>query len=89
MYGLLPAHYAVRRVMVDAGAAFEIAPTRLSFVHAVHVIRRALPEFQMVLREQQEELYQRLLRDIARGRLPKRDSRINPRVVRHRSRSFR
>lgn len=88
LYGLLLAHYAVRRVMVDAGAAFEIAPTRLSFVHAVHVLRRALPEFQMVLREQQERLYQRVLRDIARGRLPQRDTRINPRVVRRQQSKF-
>ena len=82
LYGLLLAHYAVRRLMVEAAAVGGDAPTRLSFVHAVRVIKRALPEFQQVAAAQQPALYARLLRDIARGRLPQRDGRSNPRVVR-------
>ena len=88
LYGLLLAHYAIRRLMVDAAAHIGLPPTRLSFVHAVHVICRALPEFQMVAPEQQPRLYQRLLRDIARGRLPLPDGRINPRVVRRQQSKF-
>jgi hypothetical protein len=88
LYGLLLAHYAVRRAMVDAGEACGRAPTQLSFVHAVWVILRAVGEFQMVEADQQGRLYQRMLRDIGRGRLPPRDGRINPRVVRRQQSKF-
>ncbi len=88
LYGLLLAHYAIRRVMVDAAATRDVAPTRLSFVHAVRVLRRAIPEFQQVAPPEQAALYDRLLRDIARGQLPKRDGRINPRVVRRQQSKF-
>lgn len=88
LYGLLLAHYAIRRVMVDAGEMAGVAPRRLSFVHAVHVVRRGVAEFQMVAQEQQGVLYERLLRDVARGKLPVRDGRINPRVVRRQQSKF-
>ena len=88
LYGVLLAHYAVRRVMVDAAAHAGIAPRDLSFVHAVRVLRRAVAEFQLVAVAQEAALYGRLLRDIARGRLAARDGRINPRVVRRQQSKF-
>jgi hypothetical protein len=88
LYGLLLTHYAIRRVMLDAGELAGVAPRGLSFVHAVHVVRGAVAEFQMVAQEQQPRLYERLLRDVARGKLPKRDGRINPRVVRRAQSKF-
>ena len=81
LYGLLIAHYAIRALLVEAAAPVQLAPTRLSFVHAVRLLRAALPEFQMVVPEQRPALYQRLLHDLARCRLPQRANRINPRVV--------
>jgi hypothetical protein len=88
LYGVLLAHYAVRRVMVDAAKGAGVAPRRLSFVHTVHVVRRAVAEFQQVAEEQRPVLYGRLLRDVARGRLPARDGRLNPRVVRRQQSKF-
>jgi hypothetical protein len=88
LYGLLLAHYAIRRVMVDAGEMAGVAPRRLSFVHAVHVVRRGVAEFQQAAEEQQGALYVRLLRDVARGKLPERDGRSNPRVVRRQQSKF-
>ena len=42
-YGLLLAHFAVRGLMHEAALSVETDPDRLSFLHAVRVIRRKLP----------------------------------------------
>lgn len=88
LYGLLMAHDVVRRVMHEAALQAGIDPDRLSFINAVRLICDAIPEFQMVAPEQQPQLYQRLLQDIARYRLPERDTRINPRVVKRKMSNF-
>ena len=44
-YGLLLAHFAVRALMHEAALSVAEDPDRLSFVHAVRVIRRKLPRF--------------------------------------------
>jgi hypothetical protein len=43
-YGLLLAHFGVRSIMEEAARKQGIPPTELSFVHAVRVIIRRLPE---------------------------------------------
>lgn len=42
-YGLMMAHFAVRGLMHEAALKAEVDPDRLSFIHAVRVIRRKLP----------------------------------------------
>ena len=42
-YGLLMAHYAIRGLMHEAALQADEDPDRLSFVHAVRVLRRRLP----------------------------------------------
>lgn len=42
-YGLMMAHFAVRGLMHEAALKAEVDPDRLSFTHAVRVIRRTLP----------------------------------------------
>ena len=42
-HGLLMAHFAVRRLMHEAALRARLDPDRLSFLHAVRVIRRKLP----------------------------------------------
>lgn len=44
-YGLLLAHFAIRGLMHEAALTADIDPDRLSFVHAVRVVRRTLPRF--------------------------------------------
>jgi len=44
-YGLMLAHFAVRGLMHEAALKADVDPDRLSFVHAVRVIRRTLPQF--------------------------------------------
>lgn len=42
-YGLLLAHYAIRRLIHEASADGGCDPDRLSFIHAVRIVRRSLP----------------------------------------------
>ena len=44
-WGLLLAHFAVRGLMHEAALQADEDPDRLSFSHAVHVIRRKIPHF--------------------------------------------
>ena len=44
-YGLMMAHFAIRGLMHEAALRAEVDPDRLSFIHAVRVVRRTLPHF--------------------------------------------
>lgn len=43
-YGLLLAHYAVRDLMHEAALGADLDPDDVSFVHAIRVVRRKLPQ---------------------------------------------
>jgi hypothetical protein len=88
LYGLLIAHYAVRTVMHESAETVGLDPDRLSFTHALNVIQETLPEFQLVAASERARLYQRVLRDVARERLPERKPRSNPRVVKRKMSNF-
>ena len=47
-YGLLLAHFAIRGLMHEAALKVDEDPDRLSFLHAVRVIRRKLPSFSAI-----------------------------------------
>jgi hypothetical protein len=44
-YGLMMAHFAIRGLMHEAALQADEDPDRLSFLHAVRVVRRKLPRF--------------------------------------------
>ncbi len=88
VYGVLLAHYAIRVLMHEAALTTDVDPDRLSFVHALEVVRDAVPEFQMVAAGQQRALYERMLHDIAAKRLPTRRLRSNARVVKRKMSNF-
>lgn len=88
LYGLLLAHDAVRVLMHEAALQVAEDPDRLSFVHALEIVRDAIPEFQQVAAAQQPALYERMLREIAAKRLPARRLRSNPRVVKRKMSNF-
>jgi hypothetical protein len=88
LYSLLLAHYAVRAIMAEAATQAGLAPTRLSFVQAVELVRVALDDFHLVAPAHHPLLYQRLLREIAACRLPERAPRTNPRVVKRKMSNF-
>jgi hypothetical protein len=91
VYGLLLAHYVIRAVMVAAAAAAPtpLAPTSVSFLTAVRLIRLALPECHRTTPADQPRLYRQLLADIAARPLPPRRNRSNPRVVKQKMSNFR
>jgi hypothetical protein len=88
LYGILLSHYAVRVLMHAAALTVDVDPDRLSFVHALEVVRDAVPEFQQVASADQPALYARMLREIAHKRLPERRPRSNPRVVKRKMSKF-
>lgn len=47
-YGLMMAHFAIRGLMHEAALKADEDPDRLSFLHAVRVIRRKLPLFSAI-----------------------------------------
>ena len=47
-YGLLMAHFAVRALMHEAALTARVDPDRLSFIHAVRVVRRKLIAFNAI-----------------------------------------
>ena len=44
LWGLLLAHFAVRQLMEQAAWRQDIDPDRLSFTHALRVIKRKMPQ---------------------------------------------
>lgn len=88
LYGLLIAHYAIRKVMLDAATEAGLDPDRMSFINALELVCDAIPEFQMTDPQAHPQLYQRLLQDIRRFQLPERDNRWNPRVVKWKMSKF-
>ncbi len=88
IYGILIAYNAVRFLMHEAALSVDIDPRRLSFIHAVRVLRetaplmRAAPAFRLPI------LYAAMIQHIAHGRLPPRENRINPRVVKKKMSNF-
>lgn len=87
-YGLLLAHYVIRAIMHEAALQANVAPDRLSFVNTLRILRDAVFQAQIVAPKQIADWYQRLLRDIGREQLPRRDNRINPRVVKRKMSKF-
>jgi len=55
-YGLLMAHYAIRGLMHEAALQADEDPDRLSFLHAVRVVRRKLAHFSAIPPSAQEDV---------------------------------
>ena len=80
-YGIVLAYNAVRSLMYEAAVSVNIDPRQLSFIHAVRVLRETVPLLRAARTADLPHLYAGMLAHIATGRLPPRDNRINPRVV--------
>ncbi len=87
-YGTLLAHNAVRALMLQAALRVDIDPRQLSFIHAVRIIRETIPLLRAAPTDQLPALLQAMLCHIGTGRLPPRDGRINPRVVKVKMSNF-
>jgi hypothetical protein len=87
-YGIVLAHNAVRALMHESAKTVHVDPRQLSFIHAVRVIRETIPLLRAAPTEQLPLLYDAMIRHIAQGRLPPRDGRINPRVIKIKMSNF-
>jgi len=93
IYGILLAHYAVRKVMFEAAQQIVVDPDRVSFVGALRLIRDALPELDAASTEQaRARRYAVLLADVGKERgtlwVPPRRCRSYPRVVKRKMSKF-
>jgi hypothetical protein len=87
-YGILVAYNAVRFLMHEAALSVDIDPRRLSFIHAVRVLRETAPLLRAAPTVRLPTLYVGMITHIAQGRLPPRDNRINPRVIKKKMSNF-
>ena len=78
IYGLMLAHYVVRRVMHDAAVVAGQDPDRLSFIDSLRVLQCQLPESSHVTTG---VWYQGLLREVRRQELRPRRDRWYARVI--------
>src|SRR5712691_5523312 len=88
LYALLLAHFVVRFTMHQAAQVAHLDPDQLSLVNAVRLICDAIPDFQLSILDDHPALWRRLLNDVLHFRLPPRDNRINPRVVKRQRSKF-
>lgn len=81
VYGWLLGHWAVRCLMFQSATLEGISPLRLSFTASLKVIRRAIPHFQTAQPDEYSVFFQELFQKILSEKLPPRENRSNPRVV--------
>jgi hypothetical protein len=88
IYGIFLAYNAVRFLMHEAALSVDLDPRRLSFIHALRVLRETAPLLRVAPAERLPALYVGMIAHIAQGQLPPRDNRINPRVVKKKMSNF-
>lgn len=87
-YGLLLAHYVVRALMHASAVEGDLDPDRLSFVHAVRVLQRYLPDCQRATAVELPRLAAWIRHELRENLLPPRRDRCNPRAVKQRRTRF-
>ena len=80
IYGMLIAHFVIRKTMFAAAERAGVSPQRISFTGAMKVLRCRLPEASKS-RVGIARWYEHLIDEISEEVLPPRRNRINPRVI--------
>ena len=78
IYGLMLAHYVVRRVMHDAAVVASQDVDRVSFLDSLRVLQCQLPESPQLA---PERWYERLLREVRRQEIRPRRNRWHARMI--------
>jgi Insertion element 4 transposase N-terminal/Transposase DDE domain len=86
VYGLVLAHYVMRRVMHDAAVTGCVDPDRLSFSNALRVVQSHLPE---APQRPPAAWYRRLVGEVRRQELRPRRQRWYPRVIKRKMSNWR
>ena len=80
VYGLLIAHFVIRKLAFEAAEKAGVAPRDISFTGTLNVLRARLPEAPQS-RHLMTDWYESLLEEISLEVLEPRRNRINPRVI--------
>jgi hypothetical protein len=80
IYGLLIAHFVIRKLAFEAAKRVAIAPRSISFTGTLRVLRTRLPESPRS-RALHDEWYESTLVEVSQKVLEPRRNRINPRVI--------
>ncbi len=72
---------SIRSLMCQAAEEAGLSPLRLGFTGSVNVIKRSLGHFQNLSPEQLPFFFSKLILDILDEKIPPRNGRTNPRVV--------
>jgi len=87
-YGFLMAHFAIRGLLHEAALQADLDPDRLSFLHAVRVVRRQWPLFVAVPPQERTLFHQGVLREILQERVVSSRTRHYPRGVKRKMSHF-
>jgi len=88
VHGIFLVHFALCHLRHEAALSIDIDPDRLSFVHTLRVLRRAIPSFQSSPTRPLPAMYKQMLAEITEEILPVRRIRCYPRVVKRKMSSF-
>ena len=80
VYGLLIAHFVIRKLAFEAAETGNVSPRAISFMGTVNILRARLPEAPRS-RALVAQWYESLLEEISLEVLERRRNRINPRVI--------
>ncbi|MDP3510775.1 MAG: IS4 family transposase [Candidatus Melainabacteria bacterium] len=84
-YGLLLAYFSLRAIMHEAAVSTDDDPDRLSFVHALRVIKRHLPQMAACSPRKRPELHKAIIAEILQERVVIRITRTNHRGIKRKS----
>jgi hypothetical protein len=87
-YGLILAHFAIRTLMHEAALRADEDPDRLSFLHAVRVVRRKLAAFGAFPPEQRAAFHDAVIAEILQERVVSSRNRRNPRGIKRKMSRF-
>jgi hypothetical protein len=80
-YGLMMAHFAIRGLIHEAALKGDEDPDKVSFLHAVRVVRRKIASFAATPPQDRRAFHESVLQEILEERVESSRSRINPRGV--------
>lgn len=87
-YGLLMAHFAIRGLMHEAAMRTDEDPDRLSFLHAVRVVRRKLHLYGAIPPRHKRKFHNAVLDEIPQERVVSSRNRRNPQGVKRKMSNF-
>ncbi len=88
VHGLMLLHFALCYMRHEAALTINVDPDRISFVHTLRVVRRAVTSFQIAPTCTLPALYKQMLGEITQEILPIRRTRCYPRVVKRKMSKF-